>query len=355
MRSAFRLTVLALVVLAAAPVARADKAEREANARLRAAHKAFEDGDFPAAVTELDKSIAAKPSAKAYLLLGNAKLKLGQLDEARAAFQKVIELDPKSSHRATVEGYVRDLETLAHTRLQVSSDPPGATVYIDMKSEGAKGNTPVAVGVTPGGHRVMLELDGYDPLVVPRVVAVERKDVPVDAKLVPKGCDLALTVAPAGAQLSIDGGARGPWPPRQRLRAGAHTLAFSAEGHVPVERALACEIGKSATLSVTLPELPKTTVTLRAPDGVTVALDGTPAAASSSLEVAPGAHVLEVRAPAATPVAAPIATPVYKKWWFWTTLGIVAAGAAVGIGLGIGLGMNSGSGSPGAQFTQRVF
>jgi hypothetical protein len=28
-------------------------------------------------------------------------------------------------------------------------------------------------------------------------------------------------------------------------------------------------------------------------------------------------------------------TPVYKKWWLWTIVGVVAAGAAVGIGLGV--------------------
>ncbi len=27
--------------------------------------------------------------------------------------------------------------------------------------------------------------------------------------------------------------------------------------------------------------------------------------------------------------------PVYKKWWLWTVVGVVAAGAAVGIGVGV--------------------
>ena len=32
---------------------------------------------------------------------------------------------------------------------------------------------------------------------------------------------------------------------------------------------------------------------------------------------------------------APARTPVYKKWWLWTAVGVVAAGAAVGVGVGI--------------------
>jgi hypothetical protein len=38
---------------------------------------------------------------------------------------------------------------------------------------------------------------------------------------------------------------------------------------------------------------------------------------------------------AATAPAAPKSTPVYKRWWLWTVVGLVAAGAAVGVGVGV--------------------
>jgi tetratricopeptide (TPR) repeat protein len=38
---------------------------------------------------------------------------------------------------------------------------------------------------------------------------------------------------------------------------------------------------------------------------------------------------------ATTMTSAPAKTPLYKKWWLWTAVGVVAAGAAVGIGLGV--------------------
>ena len=28
--------------------------------------------------------------------------------------------------------------------------------------------------------------------------------------------------------------------------------------------------------------------------------------------------------------------PVYKRWWLWTIVGVVVAGAAVGVGVGVG-------------------
>ena len=35
------------------------------------------------------------------------------------------------------------------------------------------------------------------------------------------------------------------------------------------------------------------------------------------------------------PDAKPSSAPVYKKWWFWTIIGVAAAGIATGVGLGI--------------------
>src|SRR6185295_9104407 len=29
--------------------------------------------------------------------------------------------------------------------------------------------------------------------------------------------------------------------------------------------------------------------------------------------------------------------PIYKKWWLWTTVGVVAVGVGLGVGLGLGL------------------
>jgi tetratricopeptide (TPR) repeat protein len=61
--------------------------------------------------------------------------------------------------------------------------------------------------------------------------------------------------------------------------------------------------------------------------------------------VTPAPAPVPVPAPAAAPVAiaaapaadsAPAHTPVYKKWWLWTAVGVVAAGVAVGVGVGVG-------------------
>jgi iron complex outermembrane receptor protein len=69
------------------------------------------------------------------------------------------------------------------------------------------------------------------------------------------------------------------------------------------------------------------------------------AAAAKRAEAPPPAPVVTpTPAPVLVASAPPPRTPVYKKWWLWTTVGVVAAG--VGLGVGLGLGLNQSKGEP---------
>ncbi|MFI5040084.1 MAG: tol-pal system YbgF family protein, partial [Solirubrobacterales bacterium] len=61
---------------------------------------------------------------------------------------------------------------------------------------------------------------------------------------------------------------------------------------------------------------------------------------SSSVGKSAEKSPVSTSAPAAVIAAhppAPARTPTYKKWWVWTTVGVVLAAAGVGVGLGLGL------------------
>jgi hypothetical protein len=46
--------------------------------------------------------------------------------------------------------------------------------------------------------------------------------------------------------------------------------------------------------------------------------------------------------------------PLYKKWWLWTVVGVVAVG--VGVGVGVGVAANQGPAAPASHFgTMRIF
>jgi hypothetical protein len=230
-----------VMVLMALWMGTARAGESEAATRYSAGSKAFEDGDFQRAVDELKASVALKPTVKAYLTLGNAYLKLGQIDEARASFERILEIDPHTSKRKTVEGLIHDLDVLARTKLVVTSVPPGANVYIDLKAEGSRGKTPVTIPVLPGRHQVMLELDGYKPATIPEATAVEGQEVPVGVTLEQRGCDLSITAVPAGAGVRVDAAQPTGVPVTVRVSLGDHQLTFYGAGLETKTRTVSCQ------------------------------------------------------------------------------------------------------------------
>jgi hypothetical protein len=290
--------ILAVVLLVTPPALAAGN-EKEATAHYNAGNRAFEEGDFAKAVDEIQQSVAIKPTVKAYLVLGNAYLRLGQLDDSRAAFQKVLEIDPKSSKRKLVEQHIKDLTTLAKTRLAVTTTPPGATIYFDLKAEGSRGKSPAALPALPGRHRVMLELEGYEPVALD-AVAVEGQDVPVIAELKQRGCDLTVTTAPEKTELHIDNGPPLTTPITLRVGLGDHVVSLGAAGYLPKSRAVNCPTEKQAvTVNEALEKPPTSTLIVRT--SATVKIDGLGVADPGKIILPPGKHEVALEAPGMAP------------------------------------------------------
>jgi hypothetical protein len=277
--------------------------EREAAKHYAAAHNALEEGDLTKAAEELRAFVAKKPIVKGYLMLGNVYVKLGQLDSAREAFQKVLELKPKPSQRKTVEQVIAQLELLKRTTFQITTAPPGATVYLDLKSEGARGKTPMSLPVLPGPHRVIFELEGYNPTTLPSVVAIEGQVIPVSATLRLHGCSVRIATPQGGVKVSIDGAEATPLPASPVVAPGMHHLQFAGEGLKPKVSSLRCEGEQPLEISETLEPLPKATLALVLPEHAEVHVDGrlVAAAEAGKLALDAGTHHLEVAAAGRTP------------------------------------------------------
>ncbi|HEX4460739.1 MAG TPA: PEGA domain-containing protein [Polyangia bacterium] len=316
--------------------------------------KALEDGDAAAAVTELTASLAAKPSLRAYLSRAEAEVKLGRFDDARADYEAALRLEPTTHKRAAIEHWLHDLATGTRTRLAIASTPPGATVYVDLKAAGKRGVTPVVLPTPPGRHRVILELDGYEPFVAREVNAVENAETPLMATLDVKGCDLRATATPATATIALDGGAPLPSPLTARVRGGEHALAFAAPDRLPRQKTIRCEIGTPLDVAETLEPLPPARIVVALPPGGRVRVDGRDAATPAL--VAAGEHSLAVEAPDRAPWQTTLHVDAGQdirieprldarprrnnKKWLLIGGGIAVAGIAIGLGVGLGVGLS---------------
>src|SRR5690606_26043651 len=78
--------------------------------------------------------------------------------------------------------------------LDVQTDPPGATIYLDRKDLGARGRAPRALAVDPGTYTVIVEHPGHEPArSAPIEVALgENKRVPLTLERIVGTVEIAV-------------------------------------------------------------------------------------------------------------------------------------------------------------------
>lgn len=136
-------------------------------------------------------------------------------------------------------------------QLSISSTPTGAAVVVDGSS---KGVTPVVLTLTPGAHLVELRGAG-DPRTLPIMMtagAQMSQYVELPGGAAPKLGQLQVRTEPAGAQVNVDGVARGRSPVLvSELTPGQHNVIVESDLGT-VRQSVAVEAGSTAALVVPL-------------------------------------------------------------------------------------------------------
>jgi hypothetical protein len=121
---------------------------------------------------------------------------------------------------------------------------------------------------------------------------------------------LEVKTKPSSADVMLDGQTVAG---KITVNLGEHELAVRSQGYQPVLRKVIIEGGKAQSVEIELLPLP-------------VESDA-PAPIAQSAELAPAPLPLVTAAPASPPRD----TPVWERWWFWTAIGVVAAGSVAAI------------------------
>jgi tetratricopeptide (TPR) repeat protein len=223
-------------------------------ARIQEGRKAFSRGDYEAAIEEFKAAFDIRPKPAALFNIAKSYEKMGRYEESIDHFQQYLDLDPTATDRADVEETIKRLQKSIRERFQelsVSSDPPGADIYLDDRNTGLQGQTNFRFKVTPGPHTLYLDINGYEP-VKRDFVMPDDKPLQLDFKM--KKLEnvgfLDIKVSKDGARIFVDGAIVGLSPYREpkAVTAGKHQVQIELLGH---DRWVGeFDVGRDATVAV---------------------------------------------------------------------------------------------------------
>lgn len=164
---------------------------------------------------------------------------------------KLGKVSPASAMNASLErallGAVAKVVPAAST-LEVTSNPPRATVYVDDVKVGV---TPLNTQVLPGERVVRVDLTLHQPVEQTVIIPI-RGSAKLDVSLEKVAARIVISASPPGSEISIDGVLLGKDKVDRGIVPGEHSIRITAEGHQAYEQTLTIKPEKEYMVDETL-------------------------------------------------------------------------------------------------------
>ena len=297
--------VLASFVLSTAPSARADDFADEADVQFRLAAKRYEANDFQGALEHFLASNRLVPNKNVVFNIARTYEQLKQPADAYRYYQRALEGEPDAATQRRISEAIARIRPMVSV-VRVTSNPPGATVYIDRKDLGARGQTPLVLALPAGRYTFLAELTGHESGKVEATEVRLGGESDIRVPLVPIFGMLSVGGDP-GAEVRDAPGASKPLctiPCSVKLQVGKRTLYVSKPGFESAEISVDVVAG---TTTVVRPRLDAVFGSLLVSSDVREALvtvDGRPGGFTPTVVTVPvGAHEVRVAKPGYEPVS----------------------------------------------------
>lgn len=267
----------------AAPAAAPDEAKKnEGKDHFIKGVELMQAEHWDAALVEFNASLALFPTKNARKNAATCLRQLGRFSEALDEYELLLrdysgQLTPADLD--LVNKAIADLKSVTGF-IAIESAVAGATVVIDSKPRGVTPLPPVRVG--QGTHTIRVIKEGYVPFETTAPV-LGKQTVKIEAELPVLARSGSLTIIEqngAEAEVIIDGapkGKVGKTPYQEKIGPGAHWVALRGPGNLGTQpAAINVAVDQTATLRLTLEELPAEARIESEPVGAAIVLDGVP-------------------------------------------------------------------------------
>ena len=267
--------ILILAAMSLAWPAFADDLADEADLQFELGTISYRRGDYRTALEHFLASNSLVPNANVIYNIARAYERLGQYPEAYRAFDSALASETNANARITIQ---QELDRIRpHVALlEIITDPPGATIYLNRKDLGPRGSSPRVLAVTPGTYRVIVELAGHHPLVKESNTVSKGYTSKINLKLSPlRGWVHLVGDSGTTAQVKLpDSEVACRLPCDLSLPVGEQRLRFSRPGYANGETVIAVDAGHAQQFSPLLEPLVGSLVVRTDEPGTRVEVDG---------------------------------------------------------------------------------
>ncbi len=256
MRSFRRLLVLfAFLCLALAPnIVRADNLADEAELQFKLGAEAYQKGDYTGALEHFLASNRLVPNRNVVFNIARTYEELHVAPDAYRYYVDAAQGETRADQKQRIDDALRRVAPLVAV-LKVTTEPAGATVYLDRKDLGARGNTPANLGLSAGKHKIIVELSGYETAEKDDVMLAVGREQVVSFNLVAILGTVRVD-GEEGATVKVDtedSAVVGTIPCTIQIKPGRHTLIVEKPGYatqdVPIDLPARGSISARAHLS----------------------------------------------------------------------------------------------------------
>ena len=291
------LPVLLAWVLWPAPAAgQGEGAVRSAQEHVQLGTAFFKRGHYAQALTEFRQANQLVPHPDSLYSMARCLEEMGRAADAVEHFTKYLEQGGNEAKRNKAREAVLRLVPLAFGSVEITCDPPGATVVLQTAGQGPcpfrKERVRVGTWLLRVSAPGRIPVEHGLPVVAGRLATaiIRLPEVPGLLK---------VESTPAGARVLLDGRDLGTTPVEGvAVALGSHEVRLELDGYRPWVERVEVVIGEAAEVAAFLERRTAGLTVTSEPAGATVRVDDKPAGETptSRLEVLPGTYDVDVDA-----------------------------------------------------------